>query len=241
MCGVGLGRTVSFSAIDCVLSHDPLFALELGDLERIAGLVRAREEGLHSMVLEFGLGKKVRFVHCVSVCRYPLVAVRVRRTEPADRARVISERMDLRRQQAELCFGWLVRTLLVLRFLHGLFTRESACLLAGSLSASTGGCFARELFRLEVWISVAGEVAELIAEIPGLHLEGAECVFGVLPEFRVCVPDSHLEEEIENRLVVGREEEAVEHSDATLDRKDSEKQSKVYCMADLEYVLEVSC
>jgi len=75
VCGVPLGRTVPFLAIVCVLFHDPLFALKLGNLERVVGLVRAREERLHSVVLELRLGRRVRFIHHESVCTYPLGAV----------------------------------------------------------------------------------------------------------------------------------------------------------------------
>ena len=127
--------------------------------------------------------------------------------------------MDLWCQQTERCLGRFIRTFLILRFPHGLFTRECTRLLAGGLSASTGSCLTGELFRLEGRASVAGEVAELIAKVPGFCLEGAKRVFGVLPEFCVRVPGSHVKEEVENRFVVWGEEEAVEHGNATLDRK----------------------
>ena len=70
-----LGRSISFLAIVGILSHDPLFAFKLGNLTRVASLVRSRKEGLHPMVFEFRLGGIVRIVHRESVCGYPLGAV----------------------------------------------------------------------------------------------------------------------------------------------------------------------
>jgi len=123
------------------------------------------------MVFEFRLGKAVRIIHCESVCRYPLAAVRVCCTKLTDRAWVISKCVDLRRQQTERCLGWFIGILLVLRCPHGLFTRglfarglftcgmftcgrftrEHTRLLTGSSSTSTGSCLARELFCQEGW------------------------------------------------------------------------------------------
>lgn len=92
----------------------------------------------------------------------------------------------------------------VLRFPCRLFAGERTRLLVGNLSTTTSGHLTRELFRLERWAGVAGEMPELITEVPGLHLEGAERVFSVLPEFRVRVPGCHIEEEVKDSFVVGR-------------------------------------
>jgi len=91
----GFGWTVPFLAIICVLSHEPLFTLELGDLTCVLVLVRSWKEGLHPMVFEFGLERRVRLVRYESVYRYPLSAVGVRCTQPADCAWVISKCVEL--------------------------------------------------------------------------------------------------------------------------------------------------
>ena len=121
--------------------------------------------------------------------------------------------MNLRYQQVESldCLGQI---LLDLRLLRGLLVRrslvrrslarEGTCLPIGYLSTTTGSCFAGELFRLEGWASGVGEVSKLIAEFLSLQLEGAECVFSVLPEFCICMPGSHVEQQIENGRVVRR-------------------------------------
>lgn len=84
-----------------------------------------------------------------------------------------------------------------------------------------------------------GEVPELIAKVPGLCLKGAECILGVLPKFCVCVPGSHVKEQIENGFIVRRKEETIEHRDAALDEKGSEVVEQVHRTANLEYVFEV--
>ena len=90
-------------------------------------------------------------------------------------------------------------------------------LLVGHFLMTMGSCLAGELFRLEGWTGVAGEVSELIAKVLSFCLKGAEHVFGVLSEFCIHVPDSHIKEQIKNSFVVRRKEEAIEHSDAKLD------------------------
>ena len=97
-----------------------------------------------------------------------------------------------------------------------MFAREDTGLLVGHFPTTAGSYLTRELFCLEGWTGVAGEVSELIAEVPSLRLKGVERVFGVLSEFCVRVPDSHIKEQIENGFVVRRKEEAIEHGDATL-------------------------
>ena len=97
-----------------------------------------------------------------------------------------------------------------------MFAREGMGLLVSHFPMTAGSYLARELFCLEGWTGVAGEVLELITEVPSLRLKGAERVFGVLLEFCVRVPDSHIKEQIENGFVVRRKEEAVEYGDATL-------------------------
>ena len=105
---------------------------------------------------------------------------------------------------------------------------------------STGGCLTWELFHLEGWASVAGKVPKLISEVPGLHLEGVDCVFSVLPEFCVRMPDSHVEKEIKNCFVVGWEEEAVEHGHAALDRMRNQRR-KARCATWLTWSMSSKC
>ena len=65
-------------------------------------------------------------------------------------------------------------------------------LLIGDLSTTTGSHLTRELFRLEGWTGMRGKVPEFFTEFPRLHLKGAKCIFGVLPEFCICVPGCHV-------------------------------------------------
>ena len=174
------------------------------------------------MVFKFRLGRRVRFIHCESVSRYPLSTVRVCCTKPTDCAWVISECVDLWCQQVER-LDCLFRTLLVLGSPHRLFARESTCFLVSKSLTTMSSCFTRELFRLECSRSVAGEVPESITEVPCLYLKGVECIVGMLPEFCIRMPDSHVKEQIKNGLVMRWKEEAVEHRETTLDWKGSER------------------
>ena len=174
------------------------------------------------MVFEFRLGRRVRFIHCESVSRYPLSTVRVCCTKPTDCAWVISKCMDLWCQQVE-CLDCLFRTLLVLGSPCGSFARESTCFLVSKSLTTTSSCFTRELFRLECLRSVAGEVPELITEVPYLYLKGVEYIVGMLLEFCIRMPDSHVKEQIENSLIMRWKEEAIKHRETTLDWKGSER------------------
>ena len=87
-----------------------------------------------------------------------------------------------------------------------MLARERACLLICNLPTTTGSCLAREFFRLEGRASILGERPELITKLPSLHLKGVECVFGVLPKFRISMPRCHVKQQVEDCLVVRREE-----------------------------------
>ena len=67
------------------------------------------------------------------------------------------------------------------------------------------------------------EVPKLIAKIPGLRLKRTDCVFGVLLEFCICMPDSYIKDQIENSLVVRGKEETIKRSDTTLGGKGLER------------------